>query len=63
MIDGKLQASTIYSWFVEDFDVDGGVIAHFKQYGEASLVDQLVSIDRVADYEYDWTLNDFKGTG
>ena len=63
VIDGELKASTIYSWFVEDFDVDGGVVQHFKQYGSPALKSQLADITRVSDYDYDWALNDYSSAG
>jgi Protein of unknown function, DUF547. len=61
--DGELQVSTIYSWFEEDFDVDGGVIPHLQQYGNEALLRRLAGITRVSDYAYDWTLNDYTGAG
>ena len=63
VIDGRLQVSTIYSWFEEHFDVEGGVIPHLRRYGSDGLIRRLAGIERIADYEYDWTLNDHKSAG
>lgn len=58
--DGRLVASSIYVWFSEDFGGNAGVIEHLKKYAEPALARQLAGIKRIADDEYDWTLNDAK---
>ena len=56
---GRLTVSSIYVWFASDF---GGndllVIDHLKKYAEPGLAKQLRGIERVADDDYDWALND-----
>jgi hypothetical protein len=57
--NGRLTVSSIYVWFAPDFGSgDAGVIAHLKQYAEPALKKKLGSVDRIADDEYDWALND-----
>ncbi len=56
---GRLQVSSIYHWFQEDFGgSDAGVIAHLRQYAEGPLADGLASVQRIAGHHYDWALND-----
>lgn len=62
--DGALTVSKIYSWFDEDFGgTEAGVIAHLRKYAAPELLAQLANIDDVADYEYDWALNDGSAGG
>lgn len=62
--DGDLTVSKIYSWFDADFGgTEAGVIAHLRRYATPDLLEQLRDIDDVADYEYDWALNDAAATG
>lgn len=51
-------ASKIYSWFIGDFDSDGGVIAHLQHYANPELQSSLASIGKIKRYEYDWSLNE-----
>lgn len=56
--DGRLIVSKIYDWFEEDFGgSQEGVIAHLRRYAVGELAEQLAGVDRVADAEYDWSLN------
>jgi hypothetical protein len=57
--DGVITASKIYSWFISDFDIDGGVIAHLQHYASPELQASLASIERIQKYEYDWRLNGY----
>ena len=58
---GKAIASSIYSWFKDDFGGnDAGVLAHFKRYAEPALKSKLESITGIDDYSYDWSLNEAK---
>ncbi len=50
--------SSIYSWFEEDFDRDGGVPAHLGRYAKPALAAQINSFDGFQKYKYDWSLND-----
>ena len=58
---GKVTASSIYDWFKADFGgSDAGVLAHMARYAEPALKDSLTGITTIADFEYDWSLNDAK---
>jgi hypothetical protein len=57
--DGRLEVSTIYKWFKEDFGTsEANVIAHFLEYAEADLAAQINARPDIKSYEYDWSLND-----
>ena len=57
--NGRLQTSSIYRWFKEDFgDNDAGVIQHLSRYSQPDLKLALAGVSRIADHEYDWSLND-----
>jgi hypothetical protein len=57
--DGGLVVSSIYSWFKADFGgTDDGVIAHLKRYADKPLAARLKAVSEIADYRYDWSLND-----
>ncbi len=56
---GEVKASSIYKWFVEDFGGNAkGVLAHVRKYASPELKQKLESITGIADYGYDWNLND-----
>lgn len=56
---GRLVVSKIYIWFQEDF---GGseetVLNHLRKYADQKLATKLHEISAIADYEYDWGLNE-----
>lgn len=54
---GRITVSSIYNWFMSDFDRNGGVIEHIKRYAEPGLLAEIEGIERIHDYEYDWSLN------
>jgi Protein of unknown function, DUF547 len=56
--DGKVEASSIYEWFVEDFGGFAGVLAHLDRYAEPALKARLGSIKQFDSYAYDWALAD-----
>ncbi len=61
VVDGELTVSSIYDWFQEDFGGnEAGVIEHLKQYAEDNLAEQLAQVTTVANYQYDWSLNEVK---
>ena len=60
---GRVTVSSIYSWFMSDFDRNGGVIEHIKRYAEPGLLAELEGVDRIHDYDYDWSLNTSIGRG
>lgn len=58
VVDGKLQVSSIYTWFIDDFGGDdAGVIAHLRQYADSALAKSLQGIRRIDNDDYDWSLN------
>ncbi len=57
--DGRLHLSNIFSWFKSDFgDTDARLIQHIRKYADADLKAGLAHVTAVADYFYDWNLND-----
>ena len=58
-IKTRLQVSSIYNWFQEDFGgSDAGVIEHLEKYLAGESADKLKTIDRRLKYQYDWSLNE-----
>ncbi len=59
-VDGQeVTASSIYDWFQKDFGgTDQGVLAHIALYANDALKPKLKGITGIADYGYDWSLND-----
>ena len=56
---GRVTASSIFSWFQADFGGSAaGVLAHARRYAGPALKQQLEGITTIADYAYDWSLND-----
>ncbi|MCV6611014.1 MAG: DUF547 domain-containing protein [Amphritea sp.] len=56
--DGDLEVSSIYDWFKEDFgSSDRNIIRHLLEYAKPELKQQLQSIKRIDDDDYDWNLN------
>lgn len=57
--NGRLTASSIYSWFQEDFNAsEQGVLKHLEQYANDTLKEQLKSFKGKIKYDYDWSLNE-----
>ena len=55
----EVTASSIYDWFKADFGGSAaGVLAHARKYAEPALKQKLESITAIADYDYNWSLND-----
>ena len=54
---GKLQVSSIYKWFGDDFGGEQGVLAHLRQYAEPGLSSALKDITEIDGNHYDWSLN------
>lgn len=51
--------SKIYLWFREDFGTDEqGVLDHLARYADAPTRARLAAARAIADYRYDWALND-----
>ncbi|HWH76682.1 MAG TPA: DUF547 domain-containing protein [Candidatus Binatus sp.] len=55
---GKLQVSSIYIWFQEDFGSDAeDLMEHWQQYADAPLADALEKYQGGLTHDYDWRLN------
>ena len=60
--DGRLVVSSIYKWYQSDFgDSKAGVIQHLLHYADPDLTAQITAKPDIADYAYDWSLNDVGG--
>jgi hypothetical protein len=59
-LDGdRLQVSSIYDWFAEDFGGDErGVIRHLRAYAAPELAKRLDGRTRIDRHGYDWALNE-----
>ena len=56
--DGKLVASSLYRWFLQDFGgAESAVIAHARRYAGPELLKALRERRTIDAYEYDWALN------
>lgn len=59
--NGKVYLSQIFEWYRKDFGVsEADVLTHVAGYAEPGLKAQLRGVTRVADYSYDWSLNEAK---
>ena len=55
---GKLQVSSIYIWFQEDFGRDAeDLMEHWQQYANPALADALGKYSGGLAHDYDWRLN------
>lgn len=62
-VGSKLITSSIYAWFKGDFGgSETAVLVHLKQHATPELFKQLDGVKEIDNYEYDWGLNDAKGT-
>jgi len=58
---GKVKASSIYTWFQADFGgSEAGVLSHAIAYARPELKEKLKGITTIADFDYDWSLNDVR---
>lgn len=56
---GTLTASKIYHWFKADFGSDEkSVLGHIRKHAKPKLISKLRNVTGIADYAYDWNLND-----
>lgn len=56
---GNLKVSSLYKWYEEDFGgSQDGVVAHLRRYADPPLATLLAGPVGIADYGYDWWLND-----
>ena len=56
--DKKLVLSKIYSWYADDFGGEKGIRHHLTSYSSSALETKLMLSDGIAEYVYDWKLND-----
>ena len=56
--DKKLVLSKIYSWYGDDFGGKKGIRHHLISYSSSALETKLMLSDGIAEYVYDWKLND-----
>jgi len=62
VIDGKLQVSSLYIWYIDDFGGDdAGVIRHLQQYAYGELANYLRETTTIDNHSYDWRLNSLSG--
>jgi len=58
VIDGKLQVSSLYLWYIDDFGGDdAGVIRHLQLYAYGELASSLRELTTIDNHSYDWRLN------
>jgi len=56
---GDITASSIYKWFQVDFGGnEQAVLDHAAKYAKPGLKSKLSAHRNIADYRYDWSLND-----
>jgi len=59
--NGDVKASSIYRWFQSDFGGSArGVLQHAAKYAKPKLKGKLASSSDIAEFGYDWSLNDVK---
>jgi len=55
---GRLQVSSLYVWFQEDFGGSAdGLMEHWQDYADAALADALANYNGGLVHDYDWALN------
>ena len=54
----RVDASSIYEWYRQEFGGFKGVVAHLSRYARPELRRQLATLKKVDAYDYDWQLND-----
>ena len=56
---GQVTASSIFNWFQADFGGSAaGVLDHARKYAGPALKQKLEGITAIAEFNYDWSLND-----
>ncbi len=54
---GKLQASSIFSWYQSDWGSQGAVLRHARRYANAATKAKLKGRTKIDSYDYNWNLN------
>jgi hypothetical protein len=58
-INNRLQVSSIYFWFQEDFGAsENGIIRHLKKYLTPDNLKKLDAVHKKIRHQYDWSLNE-----
>ncbi|MGB6971054.1 MAG: DUF547 domain-containing protein, partial [Desulfobulbales bacterium] len=58
-INNRLQVSSIYFWFQEDFGAsENGIIRHLKKYLTPDNLKRLDAVHKKIRHQYDWSLNE-----
>ncbi len=56
--NGQLRVSSIYVWFLEDFDGSPeGLMEHWRKYADGTLAEALAGYSGGLMHDYDWLLN------
>jgi hypothetical protein len=59
--NNALRVSSIYKWFAADFGGDdAGIVAHLRKYAQGRLATMLAGNPKIAEDNYDWSLNDVR---
>jgi len=59
--DGVVTASSIFSWYGNDFGANQAeILDHIRKYASPELQQNLKGVQAIALFEYDWNLNDAK---
>ena len=54
----KLELSSIYKWFKDDFGGKAGLLPHIRQHAGPELAAAIDNGASIGGYEYDWSLNE-----
>lgn len=56
---GRVTASSIFNWYKEDFGGNNAsILEHARQYASDDLLAELDGVTSIANFDYDWTLNE-----
>ncbi len=59
VVNGRIRASKIYSWFQDDFEgSESGVLRHALKYAKPELAAKIRAVNDISGFDYDWSLND-----
>ncbi|MEP1229881.1 MAG: DUF547 domain-containing protein [Litorimonas sp.] len=54
----KLEISSIYKWFKDDFGGKSGLLPHFRKHARPELASVIDNGAKIDGYEYNWSLNE-----
>lgn len=58
VMGGRAKASSLYSWYEDDFGGAAGVVAHMIAVGGPETAAKLSGITAISEHDYDWALAD-----